>query len=316
MITRDTVFVLGAGASHPYGMPLGSELRDQICAWRSKKDSNFIGMLDSIGFSWEDIRKLAGEFQDSAVDSIDRFLGLREEHLIAGKYLIAHTILECEHRSRAKDAHDGDWYRYLWNRMLADVDNEARVRNNRIKFLTFNYDRTLEFFLYKSFKNTFNASPIEAQRFVDSIPIAHLYGSVGAFLIASPDGKHSYGEGVTSGEQLAASADSLRVMEEDRLDSSVFQQGRDWFANANQIIFLGFGFDELNCSRLKLSSVFEYIDAQRRDRVIDFPDVFATTYEVPEKRAQRARVDCCGSRTWKSISAECRKALEGWDVLL
>lgn len=31
MISEDTVFVLGAGASAPYGYPIGSELRDDVC---------------------------------------------------------------------------------------------------------------------------------------------------------------------------------------------------------------------------------------------------------------------------------------------
>jgi len=32
MITRRTVFVLGAGASYPYGLPTGEELVDEIVA--------------------------------------------------------------------------------------------------------------------------------------------------------------------------------------------------------------------------------------------------------------------------------------------
>lgn len=39
MITRRTVLVLGAGASKPYGYPLGGELRNQICGvWRRGRE--------------------------------------------------------------------------------------------------------------------------------------------------------------------------------------------------------------------------------------------------------------------------------------
>lgn len=42
MITENTIFILGAGASKPYGFPTGAELREQICKLKIVKLRNLI----------------------------------------------------------------------------------------------------------------------------------------------------------------------------------------------------------------------------------------------------------------------------------
>ena len=46
MIKTKTVFILGAGASCPYGFPLGTELRQEICQYYSADISNYLNGLE------------------------------------------------------------------------------------------------------------------------------------------------------------------------------------------------------------------------------------------------------------------------------
>lgn len=73
MISTQTTLVLGAGASNPYGFPLGSELRTELCS--IYQDMHGI----TWPFSTEQIDNFKVTFKNSSVDSIDRFLSLRPE---------------------------------------------------------------------------------------------------------------------------------------------------------------------------------------------------------------------------------------------
>jgi len=59
MITQQTVFILGAGASAPYGYPTGAGLKDIICDEISELFDLLIPRSDSIHHSYEkDHKKL------------------------------------------------------------------------------------------------------------------------------------------------------------------------------------------------------------------------------------------------------------------
>ena len=87
MINTPTLFVLGAGASNPYGFPLGSKLRTLFCN-AQHEDNPAAGVVAQLGgFTHADIRNVARTFLYSNVKSIDEFLG-RQSHLVEiGKVL-------------------------------------------------------------------------------------------------------------------------------------------------------------------------------------------------------------------------------------
>ena len=55
MIKTPTVFVLGAGASIPYGYPSGEKLREEICHELEDPSHPYGRMLQSQGFSEKEI---------------------------------------------------------------------------------------------------------------------------------------------------------------------------------------------------------------------------------------------------------------------
>lgn len=143
MISKPTVFILGAGASKPYGYPLGWELRERILALPD--DCELFPKLDHAPNEFIQFKKALAE---SPAESIDAFLEHRDEFTRIGKHAIAAELLKCEQRERLYDpGNEDDWYRYLFNRMTAGVRFDHFLQNE-VSFVTFNYDRSLEEYLF------------------------------------------------------------------------------------------------------------------------------------------------------------------------
>ncbi len=84
MITSNTVFVLGAGASAPYKFPVGWRLREMICQ-ATNPTSQVAKTLLALGCHSEEIRHFARGFQKSNLASIDAYLSRRVGEVDIGK---------------------------------------------------------------------------------------------------------------------------------------------------------------------------------------------------------------------------------------
>jgi hypothetical protein len=116
MINEDTVFILGAGASVPYGYPTGKGLRYYICEEFSRKLKE--GSLKTLVSKAEE---LSNAFKKSSTPSIDLFLNRRKNFLAIGKLSIILSILDFETKSKFREdtnkesnAPDQDWYSYIY----------------------------------------------------------------------------------------------------------------------------------------------------------------------------------------------------------
>ena len=100
MITDETVFILGAGTSAPYGFPLASGLRDDICLNLARDMGSLRERCKGdYGELFEPMRKIGefvGRFQDSRIKSIDRWLGLNGDYRDIGKLAIVNVIVKRE----------------------------------------------------------------------------------------------------------------------------------------------------------------------------------------------------------------------------
>lgn len=126
MITERAVFVLGAGASKPYGYPTGAELRNEIC-------SNFVNQYHANVLRGESshthremrlrsVRGFTETFFKSSTKSIDLFLSRNPDFAEFGKLAIIASILDAEAKSTFREEMpkpDQDWYSHLFNRMTA-----------------------------------------------------------------------------------------------------------------------------------------------------------------------------------------------------
>jgi hypothetical protein len=128
VIKRETVFVLGAGASQPYGFPLGAELVDKICAEIIAKDKmGIVPRLEEADFDSDLITRFALAMREARPYSVDAFLETRgEEFRDVGKAAIADVLARAEDQGGLESAAvEHDWYRYLFNQFLV-----SRKRQN------------------------------------------------------------------------------------------------------------------------------------------------------------------------------------------
>jgi len=263
MIHTPTLFVLGAGASKPYGQPLGSELRTMVCDAQNEDNPAARGVAQNgaFGFTHADIRHVALTFLRSGVRSIDEFLG-RFPHMVdVGKALIAAIICAKEHPDEIFSEQNPDhWYRILWNALIDGTTQGQELRQNSVRFITFNYDRSLEFFLHESTKATYGYNDSSSYALWSPLEVMHVYGSVGEFNFA--DGGNINRTRPYSPEikprELGAAAGGINIMPEGRDDAPQFQMARRWFDWAQHVYILGFGFDRLNCDRLNFESVLQH----------------------------------------------------------
>jgi len=101
MINTNTVLVLGAGASQPYGLPLGIGLRAGICAWESGVgDPAARSLWSKCGISPAELQAFAGAFRLSSVSSIDAYLARHPDFQEIGKLCIAWVICNTEETRR------------------------------------------------------------------------------------------------------------------------------------------------------------------------------------------------------------------------
>jgi hypothetical protein len=257
MITKKTVFVLGAGASMPYGFPSGAELRKMLCVPATKDFStravDWVTPLEKNGISERDSIRFAESFLKSRVVSIDSFLSRRSTDFgEIGKTAIAAIICAFEEPAALhKIDNEDDWYGYLWNALISGIHKCDELGRNQVSFITFNYDRSLEYFLLQSCKETFGVSHQEAVKALEPIKIIHVYGQLGLLDFDGAYQARAY-ETRIGARDLSIASSGIKIIPEARDDAPEFVAAREFCGQAEQICFLGFGFDPLNVSRLNL----------------------------------------------------------------
>jgi hypothetical protein len=245
MIQNKVTLVLGAGSSLPFKYPVGDELRSKIIGLRysDKYETAIRAGLpgDSLFDSFID------EFRKSQMTSIDAFLARRKEFSDIGKKAIATVLIDCEDLELLWGSEDKDlWQRYLHGRMAAERWDDLNFSN--LSIVTFNYDRSLEHYLFYALKSAYGKTEEEVAEKLKGLAIVHVYGSLGP-VIPTDAGYLPYGSGVNR-EAVENAANYLRVIPEGREDDPCLIEARQLLNDAEVICFLGFGFDETNLRRL------------------------------------------------------------------
>jgi len=289
------VFVLGAGASMPYGFPSGAQLRTAICQAAGEGDWLLEYLQRKVGIEPNEVKDFAKVFLRSGVASIDSFLAKRPEFIDIGRFAIAAHLAAKENLSTLEsEGIEDNWYRTLWNVLIDGADSVAALRQNRVKFVTFNYDRSLECYLHHAAKNTFGRSDEETLNAWSQLTILHAYGKLGEFHFASGDGRRQYIPDVNAvGLQTAAAG--IQLIPEHR--RSTFEDARELFAKAEKICFLGFGFDPLNVERLGLESVLSW----KKGRGEPIPEIYASTFQKTQAEKVKIHTALCPSVAWKTF---------------
>ncbi len=247
MIQRKTVFVLGAGASQPFGFPLGASLVIEIVQGLKSPGSKMNQALRRLDIEQDRMSWFADELYQSAQPSVDAFLEHRTNFREMGKFAIAGSLIPYEDEGKLVNRHNGpSWYEYLFTEMGLTPDNYAETP---VRFVTFNYDRSLTRFLFIAFKRSFGISDPETLEIVRKLEPIHVYGKLGELEgIAEPSRPYSTH---VAPERVRLAGNSIQIVSEGE-DTDGLRRARDVLADAELIMFLGFGFNPTNVQRLQI----------------------------------------------------------------
>jgi len=245
MIEEATVLILGAGASRPYGYPLGTELMSIVSSeLQAASHSQFRADVILAGFTQDEAMRFGGVLKKANVSSVDDFLEHNPQYNAIAKVAIARALIPCEDASRLNH----DWYVYLWKALNCYKDDFI---HNQIAFITFNYDRSLEQFLLSSLQAKYNISESEASGLLVQLPIFHVHGRLSPLRGLHPNGR-PYST-LTHPTIIKEAASGLRIIYDDFSKDAAFRSGLVYLGRSRRVFFLGMGFHQLNLERLSLS---------------------------------------------------------------
>jgi hypothetical protein len=329
-----TVFVVGAGASREFGLPVGKELTEiianrlnyQIIRGSLVPDSDGDpDILDAIQQFANDRPTLdsylaaAKRIREGIIfsSSIDTFLDLHRDDVKItqlGKLAIAKTILEREKNSslfidyNSTEFRDVQSLKETWLvrfvRGLSDGVRREEINRlfERVSFVVFNYDRCIEHFLYQSLKKLYGLSDGEAAAAMKNLVILHPYGTI-SDLPWQTRGGIPFGF-TANRPNLLMTASQIRTFTEQLEDNDLPELIEQEVAAAEAIVFLGFSYHPSNMRLLDFPMTYQ---AER---------VFGTAFEISESdtREIESRVRALIGKTDVSVhirnDLKCAKILE------
>ncbi len=249
MLSRRTVFVVGAGASVPFDFPTGRKLVEQVLSILDHpSDRAFFEAY----FTSEQLADFRDALFRSGKNSVDAFLEHRRDLVDIGKTAIAYALIRKENDNKLFSLDRENWLRYLYERMNCEFE---RFGENAVSFVVFNYDRAIEHFLNTALCNTYRKTAEESAKQLSGIPIIHLHGTLGPLPWQGQKGR-AYDNSLTP-ETVQIAKDGIKIIHEDPTGDRDrdFQEAKGLMEKAEQVYFLGFGFDETNINRLGLAKM-------------------------------------------------------------
>ncbi|ORE89462.1 hypothetical protein ATO7_06265 [Oceanococcus atlanticus] len=282
-MNEKTVFVVGAGASADFGLPLGRKLKTDIAnelraAQRAQHDQEHNRLRAALNQLPLQPLDLAIERIIAAMpsaESIDNFVHQHRNDKdieCVAKMAIVHCILQAERDSTLcepdpipgqptaspinlyREGNEDSWLNTLFMAVTkgAAVHELAEVLIN-LTLIVFNYDRCVEHFLHTVFMSHYNLTPAEAAGLVDLITIIHPYGMIGPlpWMVAADETYLAFGAN-TPLKSAAERAQGIRTFTENiKKDTRQREMIAQAMADAQRIAFLGFAYHRLNLDALK-----------------------------------------------------------------
>jgi hypothetical protein len=302
MIKIPTVLVLGAGASMPFGFPSGQSLVDLIIRYfylaergygiPPHSEKWFKLTIEKMKLSLMKMfsKKEVDSFLEHLYDeeSIDAFLEYQTEDAVKiGKALIAATLFPFERednldlsfimkRSNSffakpieKEDTEYNWYQLLWRALASDAKFEE-FQENQLRIITFNYDRSLEHYLFNRLKRRFHGKT--NQEYAAKIPkIIHIHGSLGLlpwqkqkgdkkFSVVPYDAMDICDKNKRSANRamerwFRVARESITVIHE-KGETDELKEARSWIKDyCGRLYFMGFGYHPSNIKRLEIEQL-------------------------------------------------------------
>ena len=137
--------------------PSGEGLKANVLQMTGDHNNDAYRTLLSLGYSNEIVGEFNTSLRFSGRPSVDAFLEYRHEFMGVGKASMALSLIVFENRN-ALFGSGGNWYEHLFGRMNAPFDSFGE---NRLSVVTYNYDRSLETYLFEALKHSYGKSDVE-----------------------------------------------------------------------------------------------------------------------------------------------------------
>jgi len=253
MINKQTVLILGAGASMSFGFPSGRELKNNIITqFMASPNAQFHDILidSNQDITGEKIKEFGNALLESGQPSVDRFLEKRPKFMTVGKATIALELIKCEVKARLFNTEPNQhWYEYLFNKLGNNLDD---FDNNKLDIITFNYDRSLEYYLTTALANAYGIELDEAHTTLKTMAIIHVHGKLGNIHFGKPSYQARAYEPIADFVTLpfCLEESGIKIISEANSNSTDFQSARNLINSAEMIVILGLGYDRINLERI------------------------------------------------------------------
>ncbi|MCB1562999.1 MAG: hypothetical protein KDJ75_05430 [Alphaproteobacteria bacterium] len=290
MKNQKTLFIIGAGASEEVGLPIGSKLKEIIANKVNIKFENpfgqqlvsgdhrilsavrkYVAQQQEVNQGYQETFVRTGNYIHSAIGrspSIDYFLSSnadKPEVQLLGKLGIVHSILEAERSSPLyadhRESHDpkpkldrilNTWYNKLFMKLSnghGRTDFQKKLHN--VDFIVFNYDRCVEHYFLHTVRNLYDLDQNQAVKLLEPLNIIHPYGTVGDLPWQHSNNQVAFGDDTVTAERLLGLSNKVATFMEQIVDQKIISRMQKLVENANTIIFLGFGFHDMNMTLLQ-----------------------------------------------------------------
>jgi hypothetical protein len=269
MFRKFTTIILGAGASAECELPLGSALLNTVAS-ALKFRFDLGGRLISgepyiydllqrrygrskIGRISQASNALAAAAPNfTSIDEALNYFGAQPDIVTIGKLAIVYSMVSAENASKLEiDRQTGrpniDKLRNTWYDLLFSIAISGLRKENineifaNVQIINFNYDRTLECFLFHALTGPAGIAPTDAADIVGNLRVVRPYGSLGNLDWHRP-GTHIGG---LLDDALFAKIDGIRTFTEAHQEN-VKVQINQALDQSELVVVLGFGFHSQN----------------------------------------------------------------------
>ena len=147
----------------------------------------------------------------------------------------------------------GSWLHIIFNHMRCAFEE---FEKNQVAFVTFNYDRSLEYFFAKAMAASYGKKIEDCSRLLSVfIPIIHLHGRLG-YLPWEKEGGRDFND-MRDAKTVEMCVNNIKIVHEDISDGrdKDFELASKLINEAERIIFLGMGYGETNIKRLRIEAL-------------------------------------------------------------
>jgi hypothetical protein len=277
MLSLNTLFVIGAGASAELHFPCGAEFTRLIAQKLNSENGYSLNdlrlhsaLLMHVGRQTPDLPHIysLSDYVQAGIrisrsmplaDSIDSYMDThRSDECIqmCGKLAIVQCIAEAEASSIKKFNLSSDkfdlnslankWYGSFFKLLKRGASREERYSITRnVSVINFNYDRSLEHILVQAISLFYDTPETDAIEIVKTLPIVHPYGTVAPW--HENEAHEPFGAIRSNPEEMLQLSERIQTYTD---TSAHADQLRELVSKAEIIVFLGFGFIQENVDLL------------------------------------------------------------------